>query len=82
MAEIIFLYQDARIVPGELLRATHNFEAFRKAHLEYWRRYGGQEGLCNYREAYEYLVSDMREHDLPVRYSNYISFKVQQSKHA
>lgn len=73
-------YTYSVLIPAELLRATHSFVSFRAAHIVYWRRYGGHEGLCNYREAFEYLVSDMREHGLPVRYSNYLSFKAQITK--
>ena len=73
-------YIEAILIPLNLLRAAGSFEAFRSEHLRYWVRHGGQWGLCNYREAFEYLSSDMREHGLPVRYSSFGSFQVLASR--
>lgn len=70
-----FIDDDHRTIPKDLLCAAATPEGFVSVHLLYWQRYGGQWGLCTYRDAYEYLTSDLSEHGLPCRYSSYYSFK-------
>lgn len=75
MVEILFLPNDHTLIPSALLRAARDFEGFAAVHLEYWVKSGGMEGLSTYQDAFEYLTRDMREHDLPVRYSSFNSFR-------
>ena len=70
-----FIDNDHKTIPTELLRAAATPEGFVTVHLLYWQRYGGQWGLCTYQDAYDFLTSDLSEHGLSCRYSNYNSFK-------
>lgn len=71
----LFQSNEHTLIPSDLLRAALDFHGFADVHLEYWIKYGGPVGLCTYRDAYEYLVSDLEDHSLPVRYGNFQSFK-------
>lgn len=80
MVELLFLQNDHTLIPSKLIRAVQGFEGFNEIHREYWLRHGGQDGLCTYQDAFEYLVDDLRNHDLPVKYSTFQSFKSMRTK--
>lgn len=76
MVELLFLPNDHTLIPSDLLRAALDFDGFVSVHREYWVKSGGQEGLCTYQDAFEYLTRDMQEMGLRVPYSNFNSFQV------
>lgn len=80
MTNNLFIQTDHTLIPSDLLRAVQDFTGFADTHLQYWVKLGGQDGLCTYQQAFDYLVSDLRDHGLPVRYANFQSFKVQKTK--
>lgn len=80
MVELLFLQNEHTLIPADLIRAVQGFEGFADVHLEYWIKHGGQDGLCTYRDAFEWLTDDLRDYNLPVRYSNFQSFKSMKTK--
>jgi len=80
MVELYFLESDHTLIPSDLIKATRDFSGFEEIHRQYWVKHGGQDGLCTYRDAFEYLSDDLRDHGLPVRYGNYQSFKAMKTK--
>lgn len=82
MAQLDYIDNGHKTIPTDLLRAALTPDGFVSVHLLYWQRYGGQWGLCTYRDAYDYLTSDMSAHGLPVRWKSYDSFKSVKSRRA
>jgi hypothetical protein len=82
MAQLDFEDNGFKTIPVELIRAAATAEGFINVHLSYWQRYGGQWGLCTYRDAYDFLASDLSEHGLPVRWKSYQSFATVRSRRA
>lgn len=80
ITEVYFVENECALIPSELLLAIANFEGFAEVHLKYWVRMGGQYGLCTYQEAFENLTTDLRDHNLPVKYSTFRSFKSMKTK--
>lgn len=79
---MIPIQREYRLIPENLLLAANNFEGFKIVHLEYWTKYGGNYGFCTYRMAFEFLVSDLEDHNLPVNYTSYNSFCALKSRTA
>ena len=80
MSKLAFIDNGNKIVPTELLLAAQDPAGFIEVHLSYWSRYGGQCGAVTYRDAYEFLVADLEDHRLPVRWKSYESFKTIKSR--